>query len=339
MKRIQIYMLTFAIFAMPAIANATTEGYVTYDFEPYTDSLPIMYSYVSEYAFIDAEVAANVLFGDLQYQVDDAYDNDILVRRICAAEDAMIYSDKYGGFRYSTENAKYTREIASDFFEYPNNELTFMSQSDAILLCESTLNELGITAQAYDVKSLNVDTLIQLSNESRADLLEWQVLGKEVYIKDDWSIDDECYYIDLYNMIDGIPVTLSGYYDKKVDSYFSGTTISIIITCNGIEYIDVSNLVHLVSDGEPISSCTMQTALDGYISEKNSELTSVDIYIADMYIRYVQTFIPGENIMNSFRMIPAWTLLRSFDQNENGVIHTYLHDTYCDIATGKELRK
>ena len=69
------------VLSVHTILFAATEGRVTYDFEPSVDELPIMHSYVSEYAFIDVEAVADVF--DLQYQVYDAYDNDIPRKRIC----------------------------------------------------------------------------------------------------------------------------------------------------------------------------------------------------------------------------------------------------------------
>ena len=321
-------------------AYAQTEGRVTYDFDPSTDELPVMYSYVSEYAFIDAEVAAAILLDDSQYQLTCNYDEgEVLTAKICSTENATIYSGTSGIFRYSTENIKYTREIASSFYEYPNDALAFMSQNDAIALCESTLNELGITAQAYEVRSLDVDTLIQFSNDSRADLLEWQELGKEVFIKDDWSTDDECYYIDLYQTIDGTPITVKGYYDTKTDLFFNGTKISMMVTRNGVERIDADYLIQPAQSGEVVDSGTMRTALDGYIADKNDELNSVDIHLVDMYVRYVQTFIPGENIYDSFKLIPAWALCMQYNQrSSDGEVHTGVTEVYCDIVTGKELR-
>lgn len=342
-KCISHFIISALLFTalMPTFAYATTDGRVTYDFDPSTDELPTLYSYVSEYAFIDAEEAAKIIFPDSPYDVECYYEeNGALDRKECYTENAMINSSSCGYFRYSTENIKYTTEVFSIFREYPTDELAFMSRDDAVALCESTLNKLGVNAQAYDIQSLSLDTLVELSNDARTDLLEWQEIGKKVYIKDDWSTDDECYHIDLYQMIDGIPVSAKGYYDHKIDMYLSGTTIKAIVTRNGIEYVYISSLANPVQAGEAVNSSTMKAALDGYIADKNSELgRSVDLHIVDMYIRYVQTFIPGENVNTSFRMIPSWTLLRAYEQNEDGVMNTYFMDVYCNIETGKELGK
>ena len=341
MRRVHLYIcLVLLVAFMPTFAYANTEGRVTYDFEPSTNELPVMYSYLSEYAFIDAEVAAAILLDDSQHQLTCDYDDsNVLTAKICSTENAAIYSGTSGIFRYSTENIKYIREIASSFYEYQNNELAFMSQNDAIALCESTLNKLGIAAQAYEVRSLDVDTLIQFSNDSRADLLEWQELGKEVYIKDDWNTDDECYYIDLYQTVDGIPITVKGYYDTKTNLFFSGTKISMMVTRNGVERIDADCLIQPVQSGEVVDSGTMRAALDGYIADKNDELNSVDIHLVDMYVRYVQTFIPGEDIYDSFKLIPAWALCMQYNQRvDDGEVQTGVTEVYCDIVTGKELR-
>ena len=341
MKRIPLYMcIVFLVAFMPTFAYAHTEGRVTYDFNPSTNELPTMYSYVSEYAFIDAENAAKALFSSSQYKLECNYDEyNVLTSKTCTIENSIIISDLYGYFDYSTGNIKYTREIAHSFYEYPQTELAFMSRDDAISLCESTLNELGITAHAYEIRSLDVDTLIQFSNDSRADLLEWQELGKEVYIKDDWCTDDECYYIDLYQTVDGIPITIKGYYDTKTDLFFNGTKISMMVTRNGVECIDADCLIQPVQSGEVVDSGTMRTALDGYIANKNDELSSVDIHLVDMYVRYVQTFIPGEDIYDSFKLIPAWALCMQYNQRSNdGEVQTYVTEVYCDIVTGKELR-
>ena len=76
------------VLSVHTILFAATKGRVTYDFEPSADELPIMHSYVSEYAFIDVEAVADVF--DLQYQVYDAYDNDILKRKICEPPKTLV---------------------------------------------------------------------------------------------------------------------------------------------------------------------------------------------------------------------------------------------------------
>ncbi len=84
------------VLSVHTMLFAAIEGHVTYDFEPSVDELPIMHSYVSEYAFIDVEAVADVF--DLQYQVYDAYDNDILRRRICEPPVIPINQWITGGF-------------------------------------------------------------------------------------------------------------------------------------------------------------------------------------------------------------------------------------------------
>lgn len=85
------------VLSVHTILFAATEGRVTYDFEPSADELPIMHSYVSEYAFIDVEAVADVF--DLQYQVDDAYDNAILRKKICKPPKTLVNGTLGGIFR------------------------------------------------------------------------------------------------------------------------------------------------------------------------------------------------------------------------------------------------
>ena len=127
--------------------------------------------------------------------------------------------------------------------------------------------------------------------------------------------------------------------DTKTDLFFNGTKISMMVTRNGVECIDADCLIQPVQSGEVVDSGTMRTALDGYIANKNDELSSVDIHLVDMYVRYVQTFIPGEDIYDSFKLIPAWALCMQYNQRSNdGEVQTYVTEVYCDIVTGKELR-
>ncbi len=69
-----VLCIVLTVSFISTFAYAQTEGRVTYDFDPSTDELPVMYSYVSEYAFIDAEIAAAILLDDSQYQLTCNYD-------------------------------------------------------------------------------------------------------------------------------------------------------------------------------------------------------------------------------------------------------------------------
>lgn len=341
MKRVFVYLLALITCVMPVFAHATTEGRVTYDFEPSSEELAPLKSYVSEYASIDVELAAKVLFSDEQYQTEDYYIEDAFISTNCTSDNAEMSVYKNGSLDYSTNSIKYTSEILTyDTLEYyQTDNLAFMTSDDAASLCESTLAEIGISSEVYLIASYDVNAIKELSDESKADLLEWQAIGKEVFIRDDWSTDDEFYYIKLYQIIDGIPVSDVGYYDSRINMSLSCPYISAIVTRNGIEYIDSGSLIQPTSDSKDVSPCTQKVALDAYIADKNSVLQGADIHLMDMYMRYVPAFIPGQNPNESFNIVPSWTLLRTFDQNENGVINTYFMEIYCDIETGKELGK
>ena len=136
-----------------------------------------------------------------------------------------------------------------------------MSKADAEKLCEDTFEKLGISAQAYEIESFDIAALKKLSDENRDEQQEWLDLGKEAYIKDDWTQDDECYRIKLYQTIDGIPVTARGYYIKSRDLPLGGTYLDALVTRSGVEYIYAYGLLKTLETADSITPCTQKEAL------------------------------------------------------------------------------
>ena len=346
----KLLSIMFAILILvPVMASAheikptpfAIEGRVTYDFEPSSAVPGPMNAYTSEYTFIDADMAARVLFDDEDYLVQAIYDDDKgLDYVVCSSDSAQLRSDRYGYLTYSTENIKYSKDILTYAFDdNASDNLSFMSKADAIKLCEDTFEKLGISAQAYEIESFDIAALKKLSDENRDEQQEWLDLGKEAYIKDDWTQDDECYRIKLYQTIDGIPVTARGYYIKSRDLPLGGTYLDALVTRSGVEYIYAYGLLKTLETADSITPCTQKEALEAYITEKNSTVEGMDIHLAGMEMRYVPVAIPGENQTKKVTMTPVWMLAMQFDQTEGDVVRTYIYEVYRDITNGEDITK
>lgn len=348
MKKLLSLMLAILILA-PVMASAheieptpfAIEGRVTYDFEPSSAVPSPMNAYTSEYTFIDADMAAKVLFDDEDYLVQTTYDDDrVLDYVVCSNDDAQLRSTRYGYFAYSTDNIKYSKDILTYAFEdNASDDLSFMSKADAIELCEDTFEKLGISAQAYEIESFDIAALKKLSDDNRDEQQEWLDLGKEAYIKDDWTQDDECYRIKLYQTIDGVPVTTRGYYIKSRDLPLGGTYLDALVTRSGVEYIYAYGLLKTLEIAESITPCTQKEALEAYIVEKNSTVEGMDIHLASMDMRYVPVAIPGENQTKKVTMTPVWMLGMQFQQTEDDAVRTYIYEVYRDITNGDDITK
>ena len=303
MKKLISLMFAILMFA-PVMASAheikptpfAIEGRVTYDFEPSSAVPSPMNAYTSEYTFIDADMAAKVLFDDEDYLVRATYgDDSVLDYVVCSNDSAQLRSDRYGYLTYSTDNIKYSKDILTYAFDdNASDDLSFMSKADAIKLCEDTFEKLGISAQAYEAESFDIAALKKLSDDNRDEQQEWLDLGKEAYIKDDWTQDDECYRIKLYQTIDGIPVTTRGYYIKSRDLPLGGTYLTALVTRSGVESIYAYGLLKTLETADSITPCTQKEALEAYIAEKNSYVEGVDIHLASMDMRYIPVAIPDE---------------------------------------------
>ena len=348
MKKLISLLFAILMFA-PVMASAheikptpfAIEGRVTYDFEPSSAVPSPMNAYTSEYTFIDAYMAAKVLFDDEDYLVRATYGDDrVLDYVVCSNDSAQLRSDRYGYLTYSTDNIKYSKDILTYAFDdNASDNLSFMSKADAIKLCEDTFEKLGISAQAYELESFDIAALKKLSDENRDEQQEWLDLGKEAYIKDDWTQDDECYRIKLYQTIDGIPVTTRGYYIKSRDLPLGGTYLTALVTRSGVESIYAYGLLKTLGTAESITPCTQREALEAYIAEKNSYVEGVDIHLASMDMRYVPVAIPDENPTMKVTMTPAWMLAMQFDQTEGDVVRTYIYEVYRGITNGEDITK
>ncbi len=346
----KLLSIMFAILILvPVMASAheikptpfAIEGRVTYDFEPSSAVPGPMNAYTSEYTFIDADMAAKVLFDDEDYLVRATYGDDrVLDYVVCSNDSAQLRSDRYGYLTYSTDNIKYSKDILTYAFDdNASDDLSFMSKADAEKLCEDTFEKLGISAQAYEIESFDIAALKKLSDENRDEQQEWLDLGKEAYIKDDWTQDDECYRIKLYQTIDGIPVTTRGYYIKSRDLPLGGTYLTALVTRNGVESIYAYGLLKTLGTAESIAPCTQKEALEAYITEKNSTVEGMDIHLASIDMRYIPVAIPDENPTMKVTMTPAWMLAMQFDQTVDDVVRTYIYEVYRGITNGEDITK
>lgn len=113
-----------------------------------------------------------------------------------------------GDLQYQTELSRYLLEFITiddvdtkNIDHFQSDSLNFMPKQDAIFLATKFLNELGIeqisTPQVYalDAQTLQQEQNLYLQKIQNDEWLTDLFKNGKITLKDQWGLEDECYYI------------------------------------------------------------------------------------------------------------------------------------------------
>lgn len=314
-RRFLIAMIIAILFMMPTASIAEQariqkeDGRVLFDI-PAISSPERMKSYSAEYMKFDVEAIKNAFLGDTKFTENitpQSEENEYAMYNYASEQAKLDIVDQIS-VSYETNHSIYISQLLSSLEVYPENELGFMSRQAAAELCMDMVKSLFGECMVDKVYSLDADLLRSISDAEREELQEWADIGKEIWLKDDWSQADECYYLKLKPMIDGVAYTSESYVDQASDASYNGCTIEAIVTQNGIESFTLYNIPQIIETHEEQAILSQDAAMKIYADSVNNILGDSKKTIDGMMLELMPVYEPGYNFWERFRVIPAWIL-------------------------------
>ncbi len=182
-----------------------------------------------------------------------------------------------------------------------SSEFTFASKENAVRLVQQLLREsVGIETQLEYVYPFNYHEL-----EAMAELHSWEDMGKPVEEKDYiWSEKDDCYYIKLKLLLQGVPL-LSRRVTRQDDLYIGSGYVEIGVTCNGIEFIKAHDQYKIKAE-EKVELVSIEEIYDSIEKKLSSSITGA-VAVDEMTLIYYPILTQGNKDENrQFDCIPAW---------------------------------
>ena len=339
-------IIVFSIFGnVRGICDSTLaiDSKIIYDVETFPVEQPIYARYAANRSMIDVELAQSLIKNEYSASIIEYPDGEKVYEYTNDVETLEVST--YGYLRYNTDAVMYANEIVVSDAAFSGIDLDFMDAATAEQLCIDVLKGIGIDAAVTNNYGYDVETLKALSDDARQDLLSWQDVGKEVWMKDEWLKEDECYLIKLCYVVCGtpildgedsgdfLPVINTSYYDTKSDTPFAGPQIEAIVTANGVEYMRITNNFNLSEVRGDVEICSQELVMDNFANEVAMILDSPVIKIVDMYLKYIPAVIEGKNPRSEFELTPAWIMVRELEQEGE----RFYAEIMFDATTGERL--
>jgi|GEM_PF-3153640 len=197
--------------------------------------------------------------------------------------------------------------------ELKKQEFSFLTKQKAIEETVRILKELNISPHlppqiyALDYKTLQKERERLLrEDESFKAFVE---MGK-VKLKDEWTEDDDCYYMIFQTEMYGIPCDPIGYTQQSSEFPVNGSEIGAIVSKNGFEACFVKGSVYVEekSDQNIKSLISLEQALKSLNEKYNNIILSSKVTVTNISLIYapVLTGITRNNQEEQIELVPTW---------------------------------
>jgi len=263
---------------------------------------------------------------------------------------SLLILDDKAYFDYHTSLKGYIEGIINTMYfgnlnKFQAEKLNFMPKEEAVSKVNSVLQKIGITPYkepdiyCMDYKTLQQEQEISMDNG----LQDFVNLGK-VKLKEEWTEDDEFYYLSYKLDIDGIMCDPVGYTQMPSGLPINGSKVEAIVSKKGIEMLKTTGYIYKSIGKSTTNSpiITIDQAL-GSVKKKyeniilTNELTIVNISLIYMPI-YSNVIIDKETGAVTARqidLVPTWLIMIK-EKNSSGSPDSFSY-IRVNALTGEEI--
>jgi len=230
-------------------------------------------------------------------------------------EDGKVFAFENGNYiSLRTKKFKYIDPIfnlpdqpypTADHFN-KNKDLSFMPYQQAVNEVKKVLVSIGISVHdEVETYTLDHQTMQDLEEKLMNDKTLMSTEGNHLILKDQWSSEDDGYFMSIQNALDGIPVFSLNHGSIDTNTLVSGSFVYAYYSQSGLEYI-FANFPYqkMAIDQKDVPIIGVENAL-AVVKEKYENVILTDpISITRIEFNYVPTLI--DNSRETFRMVPAW---------------------------------
>lgn len=213
----------------------------------------------------------------------------------------------------------------------PNNTNAEDSARDKAIVLLSALN---IDASVISLYQMKHDILEKYEKQIENDLSYKDAIDSgNLILKKQWSLEDDCCYIQLAPMIDGICLDNKDRPIGSSDSFYPPSTIDIIMTAKGIQMLNISNVYRPISTQDKNKTILSVEAIVERITTKYSSiLVKKPVTIKEIALVYTP-FIIDKRQEAPYLLKPSWRVTIE-TQDDSFLLTSYV---YFDAFTGDEI--
>jgi hypothetical protein len=233
-----------------------------------------------------------------------------------------LYVENGISLRYQGHNFQYYKNvlhtIKTDKYynlnNFTNNDLQFKTRDNATKDVSSIIESLGISSVTIsNMYSLDYKTLQKQEEylKTKSDL-STNLKDPQITWKGNWTVNDDCYYMNFRYTIKGIPIVSINHGSIDNNTYISGSIINAYYSENGLLYLDINHKYKIISTEKTNQNLiTINEALD-ILKKKYQDIILTDpTNITKAELCYVPTF--KDKSHEAYYLVPAWCF--SLSQN------------------------
>ncbi len=211
--------------------------------------------------------------------------------------------------------------------------LDFSSREDAAATVKEVLNNLGI-------QNTGEMSIYALDYQTLAAEEKWMQDsgGYEGYsFKENWSKDDECYFITMDCVINGVPVSNVDTTSMYEEMTISGSRIVAVYSKTGFLYFEIGNLYTQKGTGNSTEIVSAEDAIRMMGNKFDSIITSNKYTITNVSLKYIPQF--KDKTYSSIQLVPAWyfTVKETYVSDKDNVAQEVIHNYMIDAISGNEM--
>lgn len=251
------------------------------------------------------------------------------------------YSDKLNStLSFRTEAMEYVFNVFRWQPEFSNltlftneTEFDFASRQDAINAVADAVKALGVqNTGSVSIYALDYDTLGSVQQQM-IDSGEYS----EYKFKQEWSKEDDCYFIMMDCVIQGVPVNSNDTLSLYEEATIMGSQITAVYSKKGIEFLQMANFNTPTNISGPSAIVSAEDAINAMGAKFETIITESKFTITGVELKYIPQI--KDVSQNSLQLVPAWyfTVEEVYISNKDNSTREVTHNFMIDAYTGKEM--
>ncbi|WP_101696623.1 hypothetical protein [Clostridium minihomine] len=311
---------------------------------PKTDSFPSLS--VQEKKFDETKVV-HTFFNNQQASLEQ---RDGISRYI--SSEAILDISSSGYIRYNTNLGQYIKSVFNsdsnkDKKIFTEKELSGLSCEKAIEQAAMIIEELGITPhlppQIYSLDSKSLQKKQDLLTQDE-DYNYFVEIGK-TKLKDQWTEEDESYYMVFDIESNGLPISSESYAFKNSEVAVEGSRVTVIVSKAGVQSLEVDGVIYEeLEKKQPETLIPMAEALESLKQKYEKIILNEELTVKRISLVYVPVITggstdkqTGEIINKEMELIPAWSFSIDLAYVKDGQEFTHTTVVQINAVTGKEI--
>lgn len=242
--------------------------------------------------------------------------NEYVMYKFTGTAGSGFYSEKTGSFRYSTVKGDQISELIS-FAAQLDSERIYESEAISSIEIDYIIEEMTswfgkIKIEPYVVLPLSSKILNEMNEDALPIFEQMEEEEFPIQYSKQYVAEDECYYVLMHAQYNNIPLYQTEFWPANgVGNGISAPWIQLIVSANGIEYVEVNNMWAVRDTAIQGEIMSFDRACENYATYHQQLIGEEKIVISNISLEYVPVMIEGENYTEVVEYRAAYVFERS----------------------------